>query len=102
MTWVLLWYNNVNAVYDEISWVLVIKIAINILFKKGCMQNFGKRTVQNHYDYMWNVHRKHTKQRVCVCVCVCVSARPTQTDILLLWVRRAQKQDLISQLRYIL
>ncbi len=72
MTWVLLWYNNVNAVYDEISWVLVIKIAINILFKKGCMQNFGKRTVQNHYDYMWNVHRKHTKQRVCVCVCVCV------------------------------
>ncbi len=33
------------------------------------MQNFGKRTVQNHYDYTWNVHRK---QRVCVCVCVCV------------------------------
>ncbi len=46
------------------------------------MQNFGKRTVQNHYDYTWNVHRKHTKQRVCVCVCV--SACPTQTDILLL------------------
>ncbi len=34
------------------------------------MQNFSKRTVQNHYDYMWNVHRKHTKQRVCVCVLV--------------------------------
>ncbi len=46
------------------------------------MQNFGRRTVQNYYYYMCNVHRKHTKQRVHVCVCV--SARPTQTDILLL------------------